>query len=143
MEWESFSGSPPVNAAAGVQLAPRDLLRLGQLVLQRGRSGKRQIVPAEWIDISTSTLNETSANPRAWRYGLLWWTYGPNALAFGYGGQTVRINRDLNLVVVATTNWGFLSDDGFSGEYLTVDGERELASLVQNIVGSQVQAAVQ
>jgi len=39
---------------SGIALTGRDLLRYGQLVLQRGRSGSHQIVPPEWVGAMTA-----------------------------------------------------------------------------------------
>lgn len=57
------------------------------------------------------------AQLRAMRYGYLWWTDdGPRGdafLAWGYGGQFLYVLPDLDLVVVATTEWrGVSSDEG-------------------------------
>src|SRR5690606_31718281 len=37
-------------------LRPRDLARLGQLVLRRGRVGERELVPGAFLEQATSTL---------------------------------------------------------------------------------------
>lgn len=54
--------------AFGATTTCRDLARLGQLVLDRGRWGDEQIVTAAWIDAATSPSNELNE-----AYGLLWW----------------------------------------------------------------------
>jgi len=47
-EWtEGRDGEP--RADSGLRLLPRDLLKLGQLVLAGGAWNGNQIVPAEWI----------------------------------------------------------------------------------------------
>jgi CubicO group peptidase (beta-lactamase class C family) len=53
---------------ADMQTTPRDLLRIGELMLNRGRIGSRQVVSRKWVEASTTAsqvLND--------RYGLLWW----------------------------------------------------------------------
>ena len=45
--WDIGDGEPA--AASGLRMTPRDLARLGQLVLDEGSVNGRQIVPASWI----------------------------------------------------------------------------------------------
>lgn len=63
--YEDASGTPHVMA--GLELTPLALARIGQLVLQEGRWGERQVVPPEWVRLSTSPSQDFY--PRA---GLLW-----------------------------------------------------------------------
>jgi len=51
-------------------LSSRDLLRFGQLFLQQGRWGDRQIIPQQWV--RTSTLPVSHAGDRG-GYGYMWW----------------------------------------------------------------------
>ncbi len=113
--WEALDRGT-VNGGSGIQLRGRDLLKLGQLYLQRGWSGERSLVPEAWIDDTT--------RPRfAWRndygaqknvtYGMLWWVSDASPAAFfawGYGGQFVYVVPGRDLVVVATTNWRALTE---------------------------------
>jgi CubicO group peptidase (beta-lactamase class C family) len=88
-------------------MTPRQMIAFGELYLNRGRVGERQVVPAEWVD--------TSCKPRTrsrWdsdrEYGYGWWTQelgGHRAcFAWGFGGQYVFVFRDLDLVVVVTSS---------------------------------------
>ena len=73
MGWERFSNGDPY-ASGGLQVRPRDLAKLGQLVLDNGVWQGRQIVSAGWINEMT-----TRHNPNgmwfgfARGYGYLWW----------------------------------------------------------------------
>jgi len=112
--WEPLDRGT-VNGGAGIALRGRDLLKFGQLYLQRGWSGNRSVVPEGWVDQAT--------RPQfAWRrtfgplshvtYGMLWWVSDAAPAAFyawGYGGQFVYVVPSRDLVVVATTDWGNLS----------------------------------
>ncbi len=86
------------------KLTARDAARFGQLVLDRGRWGGRQIIPAAWI---SQTLSPYSATDRGdLGYGCLWWTlpagrFGPGAgFAAGFGGQFIAVLPTRGLVVV-------------------------------------------
>jgi CubicO group peptidase (beta-lactamase class C family) len=116
--WEPLG--PHFNGGAGIDLRPRDLARLGQLFLQGGLSGHRRILSESWIRQATTPAYSWRAPfppLTAVSYGFLWWTHDDNRgdafLAWGYGGQFLYVVPDLNLVVVATTEWrGVSSDEG-------------------------------
>lgn len=91
----------------GLSLISRDLLRLGQLVLQGGRWEDQQLVPDGWINRSTQGV----VDAYTWmegipRYGLMWWVAEEAGhtvwYATGYGGQYLAVVPDADLVVVAT-----------------------------------------
>src|ERR1043166_8080203 len=50
--WEPLDRGT-VNGGAGIALRGRDLLKFGQLFLQRGWSGERSVVPEAWVDEAT------------------------------------------------------------------------------------------
>jgi len=109
--WELDNRGIP-NGGAGLYLRPRDTAKIGQLVLQRGRSGAKVIVASNWIDQSTRPHLQTDTQLGALgvlAYGDLWWlgrAAGHDVvLAWGYGGQFVYIVPDLDLVVVTTATW--------------------------------------
>jgi CubicO group peptidase (beta-lactamase class C family) len=52
--WVRYPGNNEPLAASGLAMRPRDLTKLGQLVLNHGAWDGRQIVPAAWIDASIS-----------------------------------------------------------------------------------------
>jgi len=86
---------------------PRQLVSLGELYLNRGRVGDRQIVPARWV--AESCVPRTTSRFDAGReYGYGWWIDDVGdrtaCYAWGYGGQYVMVFRDLQAVVVATSS---------------------------------------
>jgi CubicO group peptidase (beta-lactamase class C family) len=110
-DWELDNRGIP-NGGAGLYLRPRDIAKIGQLVLQRGRSGVTAVVPQRWVAEATRNHIATggglgSLGPM-W-YGDLWWLGSAAGhdfvLARGYGGQLVYIVPDLDLVVVTTATW--------------------------------------
>jgi CubicO group peptidase (beta-lactamase class C family) len=113
--WEP-SDPGTVNGGSGIQLRARDLLKLGQLFLQRGRSAGTSVVPEAWVDGATRpqfSWRTSFGVQQGLSYGLLWWVSDAEPAAFlawGYGGQFVYVVPSLELVVVATTDWRGLSD---------------------------------
>lgn len=105
--------SRSLHPAYPMQLSTRDLARLGHLALARGQWAGRQVVPAAWVDVSTSTLTPPGdLNPPAWReeglgYGYLWWTVAADPAstwrgafaAQGAGGQYLLVLPALGLVM--------------------------------------------
>jgi len=116
-EWEALDPGT-VNGGAGIDLNARDLLRIGQLFLQQGLSGDRQIVPRGWVATATApffTWRFDFGAQQSISYGYLWWvTDAPDASAFfawGYGGQFIYVVPEEELVVVTTTEWRGVSAD--------------------------------
>lgn len=103
-------GDNRTNVAGGAYLRPRDMLKLGQLVLNEGSWNGKQLIDKEWIIESTKPALDT--NLAGTKYGYFWWQtkYYLNGkkysaiLAQGYGGQDIVIIKDLNLVVVKTAS---------------------------------------
>lgn len=116
--WEKLEYGT-VNGAAGMSMTARDLLRIGQLLLQEGRSGERIVVPGAWIRAMTSPRfewREVVGPQSGVSYGYLCWVADgaprPAFFAWGYGGQYVYVVPSLDLVVVTTTDWrGIASDE--------------------------------
>lgn len=96
-------------------LYPDDMLRIGKLVLNKGKLGNEQIVSEEWVNVSTQfQISTQNVIPYGSSYGYYWWRETANDYHFfyanGHGGQFILIVPDINLVVVATTNWSGLND---------------------------------
>ena len=101
-------------------ITPRDMARLGLLYLNNGEFNSTQIVSQNWVMESTKPYSRVK-----WEfgpiinasYGYHWWTGEikgyPIFFATGHGGQNIMIFRDLNMVVVTTTN----ADIGFADSW--------------------------
>lgn len=100
-----------VTGGGNAFLTPRELARIGQLVLDGGRWQGRQLVPGDWI----ATMVEPRFDlplPRLSRmglevsYALHWWINDLDGTriwnASGYGGQDIRVIPSLDMVVVIT-----------------------------------------
>ncbi len=113
----------------GLQLRPADLVRLGQLFLDRGKWQGRQVVPASWIRQATEEHADAAAQTElehaADGYGYGWWLAeadGETAyLGYGFGGQLVEVvpSRSLVVVVASEIEPGKPRSSGLSGVGLT------------------------
>jgi CubicO group peptidase (beta-lactamase class C family) len=87
----------------GVQLRPRDFMKLGQVMLDGGRWKSSRVVASDWARKSVSPLYEL----RGLHYGYLWWVieypYQDHKVraffAGGNGGQIVMGIPELDLVI--------------------------------------------
>ncbi|HTV47393.1 MAG TPA: serine hydrolase [Phycisphaerae bacterium] len=111
-----------VNTLGGLMLRPRDMAKIGQLYLNGGRWGGKQVVSNQWV-IDSTKLQSGAGQLPAWvpatGYGYQWWLgsfrlgerevgwYG----ALGRGGQFIIIFPELQLVATFT-GW----NDGALGE---------------------------
>lgn len=90
-------------AASGLRLRPRDLAKIGRLVVDGGKWDGARLVPEDWLLGSTSAHISTGELD----YGYQWWL-GPLApdgrpgwiAGFGNGGQRLFLGPRLDLVVV-------------------------------------------
>jgi CubicO group peptidase (beta-lactamase class C family) len=102
-------------AFTGLRLRPRDMTKLGRLLLNRGQWQGRQIVSAQWIVASTRPNVAAGFPPRTgtanpshygyqWRVGSVDWKGRPLAwaAAFGNGGQRIFVVPELDLTLVVT-----------------------------------------
>jgi len=97
------------DGAAGLELYPRDLAKLGELYLRAGRWGDRQVVPASYVSAATGDQVSPEAAVPGLGYGYLWWTYrGPGipriSFALGSGGQFVIVMPSRDAVIVLTSD---------------------------------------
>jgi CubicO group peptidase (beta-lactamase class C family) len=106
--WSRVRGE--TDAGGGLRLRPRDMAKIGQLVLAGGRWNDRQIVSKAWIETSTALKLKATDGLS---YGYLWWL-GRSRInardvswvgALGRGGQSIRIVPELDLVVVVTAGY--------------------------------------
>ncbi|MFI5002664.1 MAG: serine hydrolase domain-containing protein [Reyranellales bacterium] len=103
-------------AASGLRLRPRDLARIGQLVMEGGEARGRPIVAKEWLTLATS---EFAVCDESRRYGYQWYSgyfaftvpasplWHRNRLerfwgCYGNGGQRLWVLPGIDLVVAVT-----------------------------------------
>lgn len=106
-DWEygRWEGYPLMDGS--LHLLPRDMAKLGQLILDGGRWQGKQVVSEEWI--STSTAAHVNVDDPE-EYGYLWWRakapYEDRVIkgvyASGWGSQFIFAVPEYDLVVVTT-----------------------------------------
>jgi CubicO group peptidase (beta-lactamase class C family) len=101
--WEKNSDSVTFGPY-GLFLKPRDLAKIGKLVLQQGRWENRQLISHDWILISTAFQTEVPG-PEGFRYGYYWWVVPEvsGITAWGHGGQFIFILPQYEMVIVMTS----------------------------------------
>jgi CubicO group peptidase (beta-lactamase class C family) len=110
-----------------MSLSTRDMARLGLLMLDKGSWDGKQLIPADWVKTTTSTVTpnrdihpdslHNGFDPARWGYGYLWWVWDyPAPLnaregdyddvfqgaysAMGTGGNFITILPAFSIVVV-------------------------------------------
>lgn len=104
------------HTGGGLNLRPRDMAKIGYLMLRDGRWENQQIVSVDWVRESTS---HAVSNPRTFArrpvdYGYLWWLLSVNGeagphdrdgdiyAASGAQGQWIFVIPKYDMVVVST-----------------------------------------
>ena len=102
IQWE-LSGNGIPNGGWGLEITPRDMAKFGYLYLNQGYWDGQQIVPSEWVRVSTQ---EGIATGEGVDYAYQWWVYStPNLYAAqGLRGQKIYVIPDLELVIVFTAD---------------------------------------
>ena len=135
-EWFVSSDGVPA-AASGLRMTPRDLARIGHLMLGRGVWQGRRIVPAPWFDKCTTPIVSCDEQRR---FGYHWYmgdfSFGtpPGSRlerwwgCFGNGGQRLFVLPELELVIAVT-----------AGNYSTQDQWIPPIRVVREVVLASVQ----
>jgi CubicO group peptidase (beta-lactamase class C family) len=106
VQWAMFDNKRQTDTGGHLYMRPRDMARIGQLVLQKGTWEGKQLVPAAWIAQATRRHTAISGT----QYGYLWWLrelpYQGRKVGMHYangnGGQNIFVIPELELVVVFT-----------------------------------------
>jgi CubicO group peptidase (beta-lactamase class C family) len=108
-EWD-FIDEDIVYVSGNLMLRPRDMAKLGYLLLNDGRWQDEQILSPEWVQKTTGSYIPTDSPGEGESYGYQWWhmTFptdtGPvKALhRSGWGGQELYLFPSLDLLVAMT-----------------------------------------
>lgn len=104
--WQaSISDTLPL-CTGSLKLRPVDMVKIGMLVLNKGRFDEKQVISENWINASTKVQIEVPGN-KGDHYGYLWWikTTSPQCIyAHGFGSQFIFVIPESNLVITTTGN---------------------------------------
>ena len=111
-----------LNTAGGSEYRSRDLLKLIQLCLNKGKWNGKQIISSSWIEKATTP----KTNAYDAKYGYLLWlkNFGKNKnyksfFMSGNGGNRALACSELDLsVVVTTTNYGNRNGHNYTDEII-------------------------
>ncbi|BBK43337.1 serine hydrolase [Allostella vacuolata] len=112
-------------AASGLRMTPRDLSRIGQMILDDGRAAGRAVVPPAWL---AASFRPMARLPDGRGYGYHWYlgrfeTGGYWRGAIGNGGQRLFVFPQSGLVVAIT-----------AGNYDQPDQWRAPTGLVREVI---------
>lgn len=114
--WDKFSDGT-IQTDGGLHLKPRDMAKIGYMMLKDGKWKGRQVVSKPWVEESV----KRHIDARGIEYGYQWWI-GKTIInnrtievpfASGHGGQKIFIIPALDLVVVFTSK--VFNPSGHSG----------------------------
>jgi CubicO group peptidase (beta-lactamase class C family) len=113
-------------------MTPRQMVEYGELYLNRGRVGKRQVVPAQWVAESCRPRTRSRWDSSR-EYGYGWWIQDIGAhrscFAWGYGGQYVFTFPELEAVVVVTSTTASEERHGYRRRLFEVIADHVLGPL--------------
>lgn len=103
-------------------ISARDLAKFGQLFLKNSPWNTEQIIPADWIKVSTRSYSRTTTPGVG--YGFMWWVLVDEAYgvpkgsyyASGYGGQHLHVLPHINSLVVHRININVPGTDIFTSD---------------------------
>ncbi|MBB4571797.1 serine hydrolase domain-containing protein [Rhizobium leucaenae] len=115
-------GPPGVGrelSGMGYNAVLRDFGRIGQMMLDQGKANGRQIVPAQWVKLSTTMKPFTPGATTG--YGFQWWHRDSTGayVAIGLQGQYIYVQPATKTVIVKLSYFPPKDNSAVSEETLT------------------------
>ncbi|MDO6496937.1 serine hydrolase domain-containing protein [Photobacterium sanguinicancri] len=92
------------SAGWGLTLSVSEMIKIGQLYLNGGKWGSKEIITPEWI--KTSTMKHIRSGGRY--YGFLWWVIDEHTgtfAAIGDGGNVIYVSTQNDIVIAITSRF--------------------------------------
>lgn len=105
-DWRFAPDRSSTETFTQLSLTPRDMAKIGLLMLHNGKWQGKQVVSADWVRVTTGKQVQLGDSD----YGYLWWRPYLNVpggrheaiVATGNGGQKIMLWPELNLITVFT-----------------------------------------
>ena len=107
VDWNHTSKKEVINSSKRLYMIPRDMAKIGKLILQKGEWNEQQIVSSKWIEEATTPKTKITGID----YGYLWWTipfqlkdgsFVTAKVATGNGGQYIMVFPKYDMIAVFT-----------------------------------------
>ena len=104
--WGHTSSKEVISSAKRLYMIPRDLAKIGQLLINKGYFNGKQVVSEKWIKTSTTPKTKITGID----YGYFWWNIPfkvnektiISKTATGNGGQYIMVIPEMNIVAIFT-----------------------------------------
>ncbi len=108
--WAGCLRAPETTSASGgLYLRPRDMAKIGQLMLQDGVWNGRRVLSSDWVRRSVKMAVPLFDRGGPYGYGYQWKLGRSGGFASfyaaGWGGQYIVVLPELNIVFVQTGGW--------------------------------------
>ncbi|AXT18975.1 class C beta-lactamase-related serine hydrolase [Flavobacteriaceae bacterium AU392] len=108
LRWEQHADGF-YNGGAGLELKPKDMMKFGELYINKGKFNRKRIISERFIKDATKQQQPPNLFGSNEGYGYGWWIGEGNGvsgfMAQGYGGQTILIVPKQKIIIVTTYNW--------------------------------------
>ena len=115
-DWWLIFPTGEIQGAGGLKLTPRDMVKVGAMMLNKGVWNGTRIISEEWVSKCTTPYQGNTGikvpgeDAGKVGYAYTWWTNNvdykgksiPCYFALGWGGQKIIILQDLDMVLVFT-----------------------------------------
>lgn len=110
LQWADYKNHAQTDTGGHIRMRPRDMSKIGQLVLQGGKWNGVRVVSNAWITAATTHRRDFTQVGNRGGYGYLWWlskeSYKSSTVdvirADGNGGQYIFVIPALDMVAVFT-----------------------------------------
>jgi len=115
-DWWLIFPSGEIHGAGGLKLTPRDMIKIGAMMLNKGVWGNNRVVSEEWVKKCVTSFHGNHGiripgeDLGRVGYSYTWWTKNMDNkgetikwyTALGWGGQKISVLPELDMVIVFT-----------------------------------------